>query len=121
MQSPSAVVIGGGIAGILASKLLTERGVSVQLHEATAKLGGFLRGPTFNEIIFPPGPIFFHEHPISEINNYLYQNPCCPWKQITNYQPGQITGSQIDTTTDSLNLTSLSIWDRARCILSILY
>ena len=122
MPSSTAVVIGGGIAGILASKLLSQRGIYVHLHEASPRLGGFLRGPTFNNVIFPPGPIFFHEHHIAEINEYLYQNPNCPWTTCETYQPGQLTdNSLLDTKTDSLNLTSLPISERTQCILSLLY
>ena len=122
MPSSTAVVIGGGIAGILASKLLSQRGISVHLHEASPRLGGFLRGPTFNDVVFPPGPIFFHEHHIEEINEYLYKNPNCPWKTCETYQPGQLTdNSQLDTKTDSLNLTSLPISERTQCVLSLLY
>lgn len=45
--SPSAVVIGGGIAGIAAATVLAERGVRVTLLEKEAELGG--RAGSFGE------------------------------------------------------------------------
>jgi oxygen-dependent protoporphyrinogen oxidase len=51
----SFVVIGGGVAGLVAARLLAKAGHSVDLHEATERLGGTVASHTVGGLVLDAG------------------------------------------------------------------
>ena len=60
----NAVIIGGGLAGIVAAKVLASNGYSVKIIEAGNKIGGLISSKKIKNYYFDHGP-----HKIQETNN----------------------------------------------------
>lgn len=70
--SPSAVVVGAGVAGLTVADFLTQRGVRVVVLEREDKAGGLARSLVFGDFVFDIGPKRFHTYsPVVEA--YLHQ------------------------------------------------
>lgn len=66
------VVVGGGIAGILAAFLLSEKGNEVVLVEKNEKLGGLLNSKQIDGLYFDHGTHLLRKTGIADLDNFLY-------------------------------------------------
>ncbi len=70
--SPSAVVVGAGVAGLTIADRLSAEGVRVVLLEKEDKVGGLARSLVWGDFVFDIGPKRFHTYS-SAVEAYLHE------------------------------------------------
>jgi len=66
------IVIGGGIAGIITSHCLSQKGYNVILAESTNKLGGLLSSKVINDLSYDYGTHFLRETGIEKLDEFMF-------------------------------------------------
>ena len=69
----TAVIIGSGIAGIVAGKILAQKGYKVKIIESSNKKGGLINSKRVRGYYFDHGPHMIQETNNRKINNYLFK------------------------------------------------
>lgn len=69
-----AIVIGGGIAGVISAKILTKKGYDVKLIESSNNLGGLMNSIKIDDYYFDHGPHVLQEIKNIKINRDLFSN-----------------------------------------------
>jgi protoporphyrinogen oxidase len=70
--SPSAIVVGGGVAGLCLADKLSAAGIRVTILEKEEKVGGLARSLVHGDFVFDIGPKRFHTYSPS-VENYLHE------------------------------------------------
>lgn len=70
--SPSAVIVGGGVAGLCLADVLSAAGINVVVLEREAKVGGLARSLVYGDFVFDIGPKRFHTYS-SRVESYLHE------------------------------------------------
>lgn len=76
-----AVVIGGGLAGVISSKILIKKGYNVKLIESSNNLGGLMSSIKVGNYYFDHGPHKLQELKNININKDLFKN----FKKFCNF------------------------------------
>jgi protoporphyrinogen oxidase len=70
LPSPSAVIVGGGMAGLTLADKLSFSGIKVLLLEKEEKVGGLARSMVYGDFVFDIGPKRFHTYS-TRVEQYL--------------------------------------------------
>jgi protoporphyrinogen oxidase len=70
IPSPSAVIVGGGMAGLTLADRLSAAGIHVLLLEKEEKVGGLARSMVYGDFVFDIGPKRFHTYS-TRVEQYL--------------------------------------------------
>ncbi|MED4461195.1 NAD(P)-binding protein [Metabacillus fastidiosus] len=109
-MASSTVVVGGGIAGILAALMLKDRFENVVLIENSDELGGLLRSDHYdNQYWFDKGthiPALTYNE---EINKYLFPKQLYNenlWLRFSYLKPGNYFNNNLNNESSSIDITS---------------
>lgn len=72
LPSPSAIIVGAGIAGLCVADKLTAAGVHVTIVEREDKVGGLARSLVWGDFVFDIGPKRFHTYS-ANVEGYLHE------------------------------------------------
>lgn len=70
----NAVIVGGGLAGIVAAKVLASSGYSVKIIEAGNKIGGLISSKKIKNFYFDHGPHKIQETDNKKLNKFFFSN-----------------------------------------------
>jgi protoporphyrinogen oxidase len=70
IPSPSAIIVGGGMAGLTLADKLSAAGIRVLLMEKEEKVGGLARSMVYGDFVFDIGPKRFHTYS-TRVEQYL--------------------------------------------------
>ena len=68
----NAVIVGGGLAGIVAAKVLASSGYSIKIIEAGSKIGGLIRSKKIKNFYFDHGPHKIQETYNKKLNKFFF-------------------------------------------------
>ncbi|MCC4274510.1 NAD(P)-binding protein [Marinomonas communis] len=103
------VVIGAGVAGILAAILSVKKGKSTLIVDPQTEAGGLLKTYSPNEKLhFDYGTHLLMETGIEELDNILLRDINADWERFDYLNSGHFVNGQLDTDTPVLNSHSLS-------------
>jgi len=71
IESPSAIIVGGGIAGLTLADRLSLAGIRIKIIEREEKVGGLARSMKYGDFSFDIGPHRFHTYS-KAVEQYLH-------------------------------------------------
>ncbi len=103
----TVAIIGGGVSGLSAGSFLSQRGVRVQLFEATDKLGGCCATSDIGGYVFPDGALYvalpgFLDHVFERLG--LDRPSLVPLRKITANMTTELPGGVVVTIGDGLDV-----------------
>lgn len=102
------VVVGGGIAGLFAAKLLRSKGLEVALVESAPEVGGLLKSFTNSyQQDFDYGTHILRETGVREIDQLLFAELDSAWRAFSVLKTGSVVNGRLTSTSGFMNANHL--------------